>query len=361
MAFKLMLDPGHAEMGNPYYGEYGKQGITEGRQMWKLSGFIMDYIAENYRDVQVGRTKKILNSNPALATRGKMAAGHDCFLSLHTNAGSTVKRGTYMYYAVGDADGSSKRLAIYLADEIGDRIFGHADNLSREVARIHPTMTNRSYYGVLRAAEATDVKDAIMCEIGYHTNDKDLSTIATDSGLRRIAKVMCDSLAQWYGWRPKSASGGGVPLKPNQVVVENGDTLSRIAMRYLGAGSRYKEIVALNNIKDPNLIRPGQILMLPDDAFGFDPITPPKETAPVTPPSAPAALDKAAVRRGNTGAIVYVLQHAINVHTDAKLVLDGSFGPATEAAVKAFQKTQKITVDGIVGASTWDRLLRGSR
>lgn len=36
--------------------------------------------------------------------------------------------------------------------------------------------------------------------------------------------------------------------------------------------------------------------------------------------------------------------------------IDASFGPGTESAVKAFQRAQKITRDGIVGRVTWKRL-----
>ncbi len=36
--------------------------------------------------------------------------------------------------------------------------------------------------------------------------------------------------------------------------------------------------------------------------------------------------------------------------------IDGDFGGGTESAVRAFQRAQRLTVDGIVGPKTWDRL-----
>ena len=41
------------------------------------------------------------------------------------------------------------------------------------------------------------------------------------------------------------------------------------------------------------------------------------------------------------------------------LDLDKSFGSNTEYAVKSFQKANGLTVDGIVGSKTWDKLING--
>lgn len=38
--------------------------------------------------------------------------------------------------------------------------------------------------------------------------------------------------------------------------------------------------------------------------------------------------------------------------------VDGDFGVKTDAAVRAFQKKEEIEVDGIVGANTWNKLLK---
>jgi len=48
--------------------------------------------------------------------------------------------------------------------------------------------------------------------------------------------------------------------------VQSGDTLSAIAQRHYGKASRWQEIFEANRdqIDDPDLIRPGQVLRLPD-------------------------------------------------------------------------------------------------
>lgn len=55
--------------------------------------------------------------------------------------------------------------------------------------------------------------------------------------------------------------------------VKSGDTLSHIAKSLLGDSSRWREIYELNKdtIKNPNLIRGGQVLKLPSDVTGLVP------------------------------------------------------------------------------------------
>ena len=51
----------------------------------------------------------------------------------------------------------------------------------------------------------------------------------------------------------------------NTYTVKKGDTLSEIAKKYLGSASKYKQLAALNNIKNPNLIYVGQVIKLSKD------------------------------------------------------------------------------------------------
>ncbi len=58
------------------------------------------------------------------------------------------------------------------------------------------------------------------------------------------------------------------------------------------------------------------------------------------------------LRRGSSGTAVKVLQKAIG-----GLTVDGAFGPATEARVKAYQKSKGLTQNGVVDARVWDALM----
>ena len=62
---------------------------------------------------------------------------------------------------------------------------------------------------------------------------------------------------------------------------------------------------------------------------------------------------------GATGEPVRRAQRALRRTPDLGLVVDGIFGPKTEAAVKSFQRGKGLTVDGIVGPRTWAALPDG--
>ena len=57
------------------------------------------------------------------------------------------------------------------------------------------------------------------------------------------------------------------------------------------------------------------------------------------------------IQRGSKGAAVVALQRALG------LTADGSFGPGTEAKVKAYQSSKGISPTGVVAASTWKALM----
>lgn len=63
------------------------------------------------------------------------------------------------------------------------------------------------------------------------------------------------------------------------------------------------------------------------------------------------------LRQGDKSWKVNAVQQALYTDGDQSVNIDGRFGPQTTAAVKAFQKKQKIGVDGIVGPLTFRALV----
>jgi peptidoglycan hydrolase-like protein with peptidoglycan-binding domain len=89
------------------------------------------------------------------------------------------------------------------------------------------------------------------------------------------------------------------------------------------------------------------------------PTPPPAPTEQVDLSALAAAINDAkrqVLRSGSTGDAVKWLQIALN-NRGAGLAVDGAFGPATDSAVRAFQRSNGLSADGICGPQTWNRLV----
>jgi peptidoglycan hydrolase-like protein with peptidoglycan-binding domain len=67
------------------------------------------------------------------------------------------------------------------------------------------------------------------------------------------------------------------------------------------------------------------------------------------------------VQQGSSGDAVSGVQSQIRSRGDGanQIAIDGSFGPVTNGAVRAFQTLLGLSVDGIVGPETWNHLVNG--
>jgi hypothetical protein len=63
-----------------------------------------------------------------------------------------------------------------------------------------------------------------------------------------------------------------------------------------------------------------------------------------------------AFQKGSKGRKVRFIQGLLNLQ-GYPIAIDGAFGPATEYAVKEFQKREKLAVDGMVGRNTFAKLI----
>lgn len=74
---------------------------------------------------------------------------------------------------------------------------------------------------------------------------------------------------QYYLYSPKAASAEAKINKADgeilvsEIVIKKGDTLSGISRKFSGKGSYYPQILLFNDIKNPNLIRTGNLLRVP--------------------------------------------------------------------------------------------------
>jgi murein L,D-transpeptidase YcbB/YkuD len=62
------------------------------------------------------------------------------------------------------------------------------------------------------------------------------------------------------------------------------------------------------------------------------------------------------VRLGDSGEAVMGAENELDRH-HISILIDGIFGPRTEAAVREFQQMVDLTVDGVVGPKTWQQFI----
>src|SRR5262245_59903482 len=96
------------------------------------------------------------------------------------------------------------------------------------------------------------------------------------------------------------------------------------------------------------------ILASPGDANDIRDISSRNSSRNLFAPPAPH-LDRAHVKRGDSGGDVSILQKALNNHGE-HLKIDGVFGRRTEKAVKDFQARSGLETTGQVDSGTWSAL-----
>ena len=81
-----------------------------------------------------------------------------------------------------------------------------------------------------------------------------------------------------------------------------------------------------------------------------------EEDLPVAPPEGPATEAKPNLSKGDEGEWVVYLQQQLNSDNRAGLATDGDFGSATDTALRNYQASRRLDVDGICGPQTWEAL-----
>ena len=68
-----------------------------------------------------------------------------------------------------------------------------------------------------------------------------------------------------------------------------------------------------------------------------------------------------ALRTGSSGDDVRIAQSYLNKALGAGLNVDGRFGASTRQAAEAFQARESLSIDGVIGRATWDKLVLAYR
>lgn len=201
---KIMLDAGHAGNQNTpaYFPAY-----CEAKRMWQLYLYLKAALVRC--GIEVGETRTDQGKDKEVYTRGKMAAGYDLFLSLHSNAISpapndAVDRPVIIHYL--DAPDADKSLAQKLGDAIKACIG------AKQATQLYTRRGNNGeYYGVLRGAKAARCPTAFILEHGFHTCTETAKWLLSDDNLKLLAEEEAKVVCAHYGIEYK---GGDTPTPP---------------------------------------------------------------------------------------------------------------------------------------------------
>lgn len=159
------------------------------------------------------------------------------------------------------------------------------------------------------------------------------------------------------GWVPDEPPGPGVVARANQLLP---------ILWKAGAGSFKAEKTGARWIvyrATPMGAKRGVVAWrlkeqasIPPPAPAPAPSSPPATTIPeVVVKPAPPIKGVRTLRLGSKGTDVTMVQRVLSSRGFA-VTDDGNFGPATDAAVRSFQRREGLTADGVVGPKTWGAL-----
>ena len=187
----VMIDPGHG----PGNANMGPSGYREYEGMWKLSNYLKSALERSGIRAYLTREEW---EDPSLPERGRAAAGHDVFLSQHSNAAGEALagqlRGTEVYYSVRQP--VNYAFAADLSFMVA-RTLGIPNNGAK--TRASASDPTRDYYAVMRAAVDVGCPHVLFSEIAYHDNAEDEALLLDNENLRRVAEAQAEVICRFLG------------------------------------------------------------------------------------------------------------------------------------------------------------------
>ncbi len=188
---KILLDAGH-------YGKYNRsphlKAYYESERMWVLMRFLQQELEKLGHLVHTTREQQSVDL--AVKERGGLAAGHDLFISLHTNdfdGSEDIEKAKKIDYVVAyvpsyeknDRCKKSADLGLKLAKAV--KTFISSETYARASTRLNDN--GDEYYGVLRGWQRSDCPIGLILEHGFHSNPYTASLFMDDYNLLELAKL----------------------------------------------------------------------------------------------------------------------------------------------------------------------------
>lgn len=202
MKKKVCIDAGHSGKYNrsPVNGLYYESDFT-----FKLQTYLAEQL--ELLGVDVCTTRSSQDTVLGLAERGKLSAGCDLFVSLHSNACSTpsVNRIT-VFHMVEDSDIVIDDLSKSAADLLGKAVFSVMPFVSNYSLASKRSSKDKDkdgkfddeYYGVLSSAKFQGTP-AVLVEHGFHTNKEVADWLLIDSNVKKLAVAESLAIAEYLG------------------------------------------------------------------------------------------------------------------------------------------------------------------
>ena len=242
-------------------------------------------------------------------------------------------------------------------DENGKAVGGSAGDQNKKEVCIRAWYKG-GWHTVLRPKSSTLAeKSAKACEaacsndkVGYDQGGRNtLYTKAKAVGFD-LAKITAACECDCSSLMHVCAIAGGAKLEYGS----NGMTTRTMVDELVASGDYEKLTDSKYLTTDANLrrgdilVKSGHTIMVLEDGANVN-------AAPAT-----VTVKLEVLQKGSEGEQVETLQrilHAMGYDLGSRCPIDGSFGTKTDEAVRAFQKANSLTVDGIVGAKTWPVVL----
>lgn len=217
---KVCLDPGHYEGYNRGYNKSYAEGTAMFNYAYKLGSLLKSH------GIDVVYTKKTVDENPALMTRGKKAKGCDLFVSLHSNGVDNPQAyGVSTFYSI--KRDNDKTWAQNWCDRLAALINGGTRSRG---ASTRKGGGDWDYYTVIQGAVSVDCPHVFLIEHGFHSNPEECAWLMQEENMDVMAELECHIICDILN----------VPFEPTIITIANPD--GKVIYAYYGPATTARKL-----------------------------------------------------------------------------------------------------------------------